>query len=56
MRFLITGGAGFIGTALANYLVQQGHTVRVLAYSCPSWRTSPTGRSQASFQKNMQPS
>jgi UDP-glucose 4-epimerase len=30
MRFLITGGAGFIGTALANYLVQQGHTVRVL--------------------------
>ncbi len=30
MRFLITGGAGFIGTALANYLIQQGHTVRVL--------------------------
>jgi UDP-glucose 4-epimerase len=30
MRFLITGGAGFIGTTLANYLVRQGHTVRVL--------------------------
>jgi UDP-glucose 4-epimerase len=30
MRFLITGGAGFIGTHLANYLVRQGHTVRVL--------------------------
>jgi UDP-glucose 4-epimerase len=30
MRFLITGGAGFIGAALANYLAQQGHTVRVL--------------------------
>lgn len=30
MRFLITGGAGFIGTALANYLAQQDHTVRVL--------------------------
>ncbi len=30
MRFLITGGAGFIGTALANYLVAQGHQVRVL--------------------------
>lgn len=30
MRFLITGGAGFIGAALANHLVQQGHTVRVL--------------------------
>jgi UDP-glucose 4-epimerase len=30
MRFLITGGAGFIGVALANYLARQGHTVRVL--------------------------
>ncbi len=30
MRFLITGGAGFIGARLANYLVRQGHTVRVL--------------------------
>ncbi|MCL4300407.1 MAG: NAD-dependent epimerase/dehydratase family protein [Anaerolineae bacterium] len=30
MRFLITGGAGFIGTALANRLIRQGHTVRVL--------------------------
>jgi len=30
MRFLITGGAGFIGTALANYLARQSHTVRVL--------------------------
>lgn len=30
MQFLITGGAGFIGTALANHLVADGHTVRVL--------------------------
>lgn len=30
MRFLITGGAGFIGTALANHLAKMGHTVRVL--------------------------
>ncbi|MEA3337266.1 MAG: NAD-dependent epimerase/dehydratase family protein [Chloroflexota bacterium] len=30
MRFLITGGAGFIGTALANHLVTSGHHVRVL--------------------------
>lgn len=30
MRFLITGGAGFIGSALANRLAADGHDVRVL--------------------------
>lgn len=30
MRFLITGGAGFIGSALANHLTREGHQVRVL--------------------------
>lgn len=30
MNFLITGGAGFIGTALANHLIATGHGVRVL--------------------------
>ena len=30
MLFLITGGAGFIGAALANHLVAHGHSVRVL--------------------------
>lgn len=30
MRFLITGGAGFIGSSLANRLVHDGHEVRVI--------------------------
>ena len=30
MKFLITGGAGFIGVALSNRLASQGHQVLVL--------------------------
>jgi UDP-glucose 4-epimerase len=30
MRFLVTGGAGFLGAALANRLVSNDHTVRVI--------------------------
>lgn len=29
-HFLITGGAGFLGAALANHLSREGHAVRVL--------------------------
>jgi len=29
-KYLITGGAGFIGSSIAEYLIKDGHFVRVL--------------------------
>ena len=29
-KFLITGGAGFIGSSIAEHLIKEGHRVRVL--------------------------
>lgn len=40
MRFLITGGAGFLGSALANRLLNRGHEVRVLDDLSSGDRTS----------------
>ena len=30
MNVLVTGGAGYIGSVIVEFLVQQGHTVTVL--------------------------
>lgn len=37
MNILISGGFGYLGNYLAEYLVQQGHDVGILVRSIPSW-------------------
>ncbi|MFA5145180.1 MAG: SDR family oxidoreductase [Candidatus Omnitrophota bacterium] len=49
MRYLITGGAGFIGSHLAEYLLKQGHFVRVLD------NFSSGKRENLSFTKELPP-
>jgi UDP-glucose 4-epimerase len=40
MRVLVVGGAGYIGSIVADRLVQEGHTVTVLDNLCMGWRES----------------
>jgi UDP-glucose 4-epimerase len=49
MKLLITGGAGFIGSHLAHYLVQQGHAIYVIDNECTGRRENLPG--QARFFK-----
>jgi dTDP-L-rhamnose 4-epimerase len=43
-RALITGGAGFIGSHLADELIARGHRVRVLDLLCPQVHGADTHR------------
>ncbi len=38
MRVLVTGGAGYIGSVVADRLVREGHAVTVLDNLCMGWR------------------
>ena len=44
MRVLVTGGAGYIGSVVADHLLRAGHTVTVLDNLIMGWREAvPVG-------------
>jgi UDP-glucose 4-epimerase len=49
MRALVTGGAGFIGSHIVRYLVEEGHTVAVLDNLSSGFRTNLTSFVHADF-------
>ena len=40
MKYVVTGGAGFIGTNLVNELVKNGHEVHVIDNFCGGYKKS----------------
>ena len=46
MRYLVTGGAGFIGSNIVDELVQRGHDVAVLDDLSTGKEVEPRGRPQ----------
>ena len=36
MKYVVTGGAGFIGSYIVKFLVEEGHTVEVIDNLCNS--------------------
>ena len=52
MRVLVTGGTGFVGTAVSNAIVDARHDVRVLERKAGAWREAGV-RCQSAVQGDM---
>ena len=52
MRVIVTGGTGFVGTAVSNAIVDAGHDVRVLERKAGAWREAGV-RCQSAVQGDM---
>src|SRR5215472_1475909 len=46
MRVLVTGGAGYIGSVVADHLLRAGHTVAVLDNLIMGWREAVPGAAE----------